>query len=284
MMNANSVQLERMGVAAPGRALVSYEGLMRPFEAQMVEWLGHKGAPDYIHDSAERKRISDSLDNHELMMQLRNRGCGWRAEFSLFAFCIDLLAVREQLDKLDSRLRQVFKEIARLRDASAEARIYSDFTIIREAAAAALGRTDADSASIKLQLARDCVKIALKNARMNNIGDAVNAYTEICDALESKREGWPQFGPEFSLFIERPREALVIEGDTLSSDWQFAYRYLDLYASICDRLYQLQEADDLCKGTIDAEYYSVYGVKIKNLKDVLDANREKSMELASFHE
>ena len=46
-MAANGIQLEEMATFTVGRALISYEGLLRPFTMQTQEWLG-KGSSGYV--------------------------------------------------------------------------------------------------------------------------------------------------------------------------------------------------------------------------------------------
>lgn len=45
-MSADGVQMERMGIFSPGRCLVSYEGLLKPFEIQIPEFKGDEFIDD----------------------------------------------------------------------------------------------------------------------------------------------------------------------------------------------------------------------------------------------
>lgn len=45
-MSADAVQMERMGILTPGRCLVSYEGLQKPFELQIPEFKGDSAIDD----------------------------------------------------------------------------------------------------------------------------------------------------------------------------------------------------------------------------------------------
>ncbi len=276
MMNANGVQLERMGVADPGRALVSYEGLMRPFEAQMAEWLGHPGAPDYVADRRERRRLSESLENKPLLDVLKRRGTPWHTKNVLRAFSIDVLCVEKRLGELKRQLGRVFSTIEELRDASAEADIYGDFAILRTAAHAALGTEEPPEETVRLRLAKENVRIALGDARMGSLAEAIVAYQGAYDVLESKREGWPQFGPEFDVFVEQPSIAILRNEKPLTAEWQLAYRFLDLYAKIQHRLVDLQEADALRNNQKDSAYYSKVREKLSLLDEAL-ASGEKSL-------
>ena len=64
-MAANGIQLEEMATFTVGRALISYEGLLRPFTMQTQEWLG-KGSSGYVVDKEKRKSITESRNDIEL--------------------------------------------------------------------------------------------------------------------------------------------------------------------------------------------------------------------------
>lgn len=70
-MAANGMQLEEMATFTIGRALISYEGLMRPFTMQTQEWLG-EGSLGYVPDKEKRKRMTESKFDEELSNLLKD--------------------------------------------------------------------------------------------------------------------------------------------------------------------------------------------------------------------
>lgn len=71
-MAANGVQMEGMGTYDVGKALVSYEGLKKPFEMQLHQWLG-KGDDAYIEDDYLRSKIGTPKNDTELLELIRMR-------------------------------------------------------------------------------------------------------------------------------------------------------------------------------------------------------------------
>lgn len=286
MMNANAMQLERLGVAEPGHALVAYEGLMRPFEASMVQWLGHEGSPDYVADEGERRRLAESLGDAALLAELEARGCGWRDDGVLRAFFIDLRCVESRLEALDGRLGRTFRAIAELDDAAARARTLADFAMLRSAARRALelGPEGPNPAEARLGIARDNVRLALSGARFASALDAIGAYRDLLDALEAKRGGWPQFGPAFRVFRSEPSLDALADGDPETLDWQFAYCHLDLYARIQHRIVELQEADALLNDRPDDTYYRKARRGLEALDEALAKGRPHLLAAPHFGE
>lgn len=64
-MSADEVQLERMGIFAPGQCLVSYEGLQKPFEIQVPPYKGD----EFIDDAYLLKSILCNINYHENMLR-----------------------------------------------------------------------------------------------------------------------------------------------------------------------------------------------------------------------
>ena len=65
-MAANGIQMEEMATFNVGEALISYEGLMKPFKMRMNEWCG-----EYAKD--EKKRIVESKNDAALKQLLYDR-------------------------------------------------------------------------------------------------------------------------------------------------------------------------------------------------------------------
>jgi hypothetical protein len=59
-MSANPTQLEQMATFLPGEALITFEGLLRPFKAQICQW--EKGTASYEPPSNEE--LADIMSNH----------------------------------------------------------------------------------------------------------------------------------------------------------------------------------------------------------------------------
>ncbi|WP_302389668.1 ATP-binding protein [Eggerthella sinensis] len=109
MMMANPVQLEAMAVADPGRALVMYEGLQRPFSVKMTEWLHDPRVKGYIEDGAARKKAGAALRNSELraLIAMASGGDGWYRRIGLLTAWIDLCAVRTEVESFEKRVDDV---------------------------------------------------------------------------------------------------------------------------------------------------------------------------------
>lgn len=65
-MAANAIQMEEMATFNVGEALISYEGLMKPFKMRMNEWCGH-------YSKEEKKKIVESKNDADLKDMLSNR-------------------------------------------------------------------------------------------------------------------------------------------------------------------------------------------------------------------
>ena len=65
-MAANGIQMEEMATFIVGEALISYEGLMKPFKMRMHEWCGHlKGK--------EKKAVVESRNDTDLKALMADR-------------------------------------------------------------------------------------------------------------------------------------------------------------------------------------------------------------------
>jgi hypothetical protein len=59
-MSANPTQLEQMATFLPGEALITFEGLLRPFKAQICQW--ENGAASY--ESPSNDELADIMSGH----------------------------------------------------------------------------------------------------------------------------------------------------------------------------------------------------------------------------
>ncbi|MBR6381114.1 MAG: ATP-binding protein, partial [Lachnospiraceae bacterium] len=73
-MSASAIQLEEMGIFGVGRALISYEGLQKPFALQTHEWLGVGDASTYIEDRSIREETARSKNDEDLQKLLLREG------------------------------------------------------------------------------------------------------------------------------------------------------------------------------------------------------------------
>lgn len=81
-MSADSVQLERMGIFTPGKALISYESLLKPFEIQIPEFKIQKGNVSdsqvigcIIHNKMYLEGIERSLQIRRKRWELEKKFC-----------------------------------------------------------------------------------------------------------------------------------------------------------------------------------------------------------------
>lgn len=65
-MAANAIQMEEMATFNVGEALISYEGLMKPFKMRMNEWCGH-------YPEEEKKRTVAPKNDEDLRIMLSDR-------------------------------------------------------------------------------------------------------------------------------------------------------------------------------------------------------------------
>ena len=114
MMAASGVQLERMATADPGGALVLYEGLQRPFEIRMAEWLGTPGTPEYVAGREEREVAATSLPADRLAERLVDEGAPWYRSLRFQVPRNDADAMRAAIADIDRRFSGAFAALARL--------------------------------------------------------------------------------------------------------------------------------------------------------------------------
>lgn len=135
-MSANGPQMEEMATFQPGRALISYEGLKRPFTMQTREWMGRWDLPacgaeaydpawcarncghcqsgDCIPDRAERERAASSLPDRELADRVR--GFAPYREITERSFEIEATRFKLQYDHLRGRYEEMTAFLKRARE------------------------------------------------------------------------------------------------------------------------------------------------------------------------
>lgn len=111
-MSASPVQMEAMGTFNVGRALVSYEGLQKPFVMQTHEWLG-KGDDAYIEDKGQREYMTTPKRDWNLMELMRDRPV--YVEITRKSFIIELMKFRNRFDDYEARVNRSIKFFKELR-------------------------------------------------------------------------------------------------------------------------------------------------------------------------
>lgn len=189
MMAASGVQLERMVTADPGCALVLYEGLQRPFEIRMAEWLGTPGTPEYVESREERALAATPLAASELAARLVSEDAPWYRALRLAVPRNDADAVRAQIAAADRRYAPVFEAIERLE------RELPGVLDDEEAHRALLEEVDAalHEALGTWPLAQDGTPL------LPNLNPVTKAYNAAKDALNERARGWEALGmPTFA--------------------------------------------------------------------------------------
>lgn len=103
MMSASAVQLERLAVADPGNALVLYEGLQRPFELRMAEWMGVPGSYEYIEDDKKRSTCAKAREVRSLKAMLLNGNVDWYALLRIAVCSVDERTFIDALSRIERR-------------------------------------------------------------------------------------------------------------------------------------------------------------------------------------
>jgi len=111
-MSASPIQMEDMGIFNVGRALVSYEGLQKPFAMQTHEWLG-KGDKAYIEDRGLREYMTTPKSDRELVELMCNRPV--HIETTRKSFLIELMKFRNRFDDYNKRVNESIKFFKNLR-------------------------------------------------------------------------------------------------------------------------------------------------------------------------
>lgn len=98
-MSANGTQLEQMATFLPGESLITFEGLLRPFKAQMCQW--ENGTASY--DSPSNKELSELMWNYKGYKSVLSR--------SSSISCTKFEVEHENLDKAVRGIIQANKKI-----------------------------------------------------------------------------------------------------------------------------------------------------------------------------
>lgn len=94
-MSANSMQMEAMSVFEVGHALISYEGLRKPYELQTHQWLG-PGNGAYVEDDLEREVVETAKSDSELQSMIVGRK--WYEEIAEKSFCVEMHKFKKRVD------------------------------------------------------------------------------------------------------------------------------------------------------------------------------------------
>lgn len=114
MMAAGGAQLERMATANPGGALVLYEGLQRPFEIRMAEWLGVPGTREYVEGRERRSEAASSPDGAELSARLIESDAPWYRLVRVSVPGDDAAALTAELERIDQLYALALEALDRL--------------------------------------------------------------------------------------------------------------------------------------------------------------------------
>lgn len=232
MMAANGAQLERMATADPGEALVLYEGLQRPFEIRMAEWLGVPGTREYVAKRDERSRAAISLGATELRDALIARDVSWYRGLRVVVPGNDMAALRAAMEELDRRYALVLSALDELKrdlpGALGDQEAYRALNarvdrLLHSALGTRSERSDGSPASPDL----------------NPVSDA---YNRAWEALRERARGWSALGlgsferqENVSTQLREGKVASRIEGGVIYEYAQceglYARRLLSLYAA-----------------------------------------------------
>lgn len=212
MMAADAAQLERMAVANRGQALVLYEGLQRPFELMMTEWLGVPDTPEYV-DPRRRGAVRESLDARDLAGTLLSSKSRWYRELRLTTVNIDVETAYAALVMLDQTYGQLIDVIQAWNEAGRP----------RDS-------VNATSARIGDALQRR----PSAAGKMPYIDSVYAKYKGVEAAFRSRARGWSSFG--FDSFAS-PQDVSVrsLVGRASPDERVAIYRYLSVMAEACRR-------------------------------------------------
>ncbi|MBR2804688.1 MAG: ATP-binding protein [Eggerthellaceae bacterium] len=191
MMMASPAQLEGMAVANPGRALVMYEGLQRPFAVQMTEWLNDIKVEGYIDDKEMRKKASTPQRDDELRSWVRSAlqqhaDGGWYQKVGYLTAWIDLCAVKLRVDDLCNRMTSIIDSCQALQNDKHE-----------DASAINAGDSAFMEGYIKLGIQQTSPADILRDNGFTSRYEMDAEYRAIRHALDFKTLNWSTVLPEF---------------------------------------------------------------------------------------
>lgn len=244
MMMASPAQLEGMAVANPGRALVMYEGLQRPFAIQMTEWLNDPEVVGYIEDKEARKLTSSPKRNHELRTWIqevleKQPDGGWYRKIGALTAWIDMRSLKDSISTFAKKMEQIADEIDRVPKAGREQN--ATLSVGDALLTGNFESVDFVHASVT-DILRDngyfagC-EIELEYAKLRRTVDLKTMNWAV--VLPGFSDGVPTGNEMLRFFIARSQDSL---GSLL---WQIAYLYVEYW----DRLWSaknkvMQKLDD----------------------------------------
>lgn len=221
MMAASGVQLERLATADPGEALVLYEGLQRPFEIRMAQWLSVPGTREYVDGREARERASVSPVATELRDRLIAQDVSWYRGLRVLVPRSDAEALRARVASLDRTYALVFSaldELARdLPAALGDQGAYEELN----------ARTDR---LLHTALGTRPRRVDGSPVPPDLSGVAV-AYADAWAALRERARGWADLGLGSFARLEDVSPLMLVKGDAGLVEGRAIYEY-----SRCDEL------------------------------------------------
>lgn len=236
MMSANAAQLEKMAVANPGQALVMYEGLQRPFEVSMSNWLHDPAVKGYISDSALREERLQPKNNGELKAFLKKTlpESSWYSAIAFLAVWIDLLSCEESARIVRDRLTPFMESpktkkwaeaVMRLKQTQAPDMVYS-------------ARQEAD---IRYEVPNG-PKELLRAAGFKSRDEANEAIFGVRKRLDSKARNWAPTMDELAVFADGRGIFAMFRG-AKGLLWQVSYRFLSNYLACQQLAYDFHDCE-----------------------------------------
>ena len=179
MMSASAAQLERLAVANPGDGLVLYEGLQRPFELRLAQWLNVPGTPEYIQNKNERDKIAKSLDAKDLRRVLLRNHLPWYLNLRRIVCNIDVLTFEEALNRIDLQWHDVLACCDQQRNLD---RQYENGQL-----------DDISYKNQSAQLDREVSELTKTRPERPSIDTVVTAYRAVRKSFSSRMRSWRGF-------------------------------------------------------------------------------------------
>jgi hypothetical protein len=207
-MAASALQLEQMATSMPGSALISYEGLLKPFRIQAREWLGPDGA-SHIEDPAERSRTATAKPDQALVEV--HRETPWHRGITFDSALIDLEGFTAKWRAFDQRSRPLLGQMRANFALMDEVRSLLTGPALDDAAAAAvaalLESANGHFAACRTELAR---------LGLGSVHEAIGELEALITGLEERLEDWAHLG--FTAFVGPGLAWREIDGDSSPED------------------------------------------------------------------
>ena len=222
-MSANGLQMEEMATFQPGRALISYEGLKRPFTMQTREWMGRWDLPgcdedavnpdwckqhceryadgECVPDRALREKTAASLPDRELADRIRNNG-PYR-EITEKSFEIEAYRFKEQFDRLEAQYRSTKDVLGQARELQRKIKHMEDEVVEGVAVVSALPEEESTFLlEQELQQLADNIKKEkdrlqsqyLNSPAMHSYRSLIVEYIALIAAIQKRRKHWARLG------------------------------------------------------------------------------------------